>query len=393
MWIGACISSIGTWTQQLAQAWLVYEISGSSRMLGLDAFLGQAPIMLFSLLGGVAADRIDRRHILLVSQVVQMATALTLAALVIAGAVEIWHILCLSFIVGLAQAFGSPAYSAFIPSLVKPEDLPNAIAMNSIQFNLARIIGPAIGGIVLTEFGAAWCFGLNGMSFIAVIITLILVRSRYTPKSTTQSVMTSMKIGFSFVRTHSVMLSLMVLAFLLTYFGAPLITFLPVFADMFTAGVADVGDAARGRALSILLSTSGAGSVAGAVVVAALGHTRHKGMVSLINTFVLGILIIAFAMSPSFWLSCVFLFVASAALMSVFTLVNSLVQLEVTDEMRGRVMSVYNMAFRGGMPIGNYLSGELIERTSVAPIISANGVLMAAAAIYFFVFRRNVGKL
>ena len=164
MWIGACTSTIGTWMQTVAQQWLVYTLSKDDPFfLGLDGFLGQIPIVLFSLLGGVMADRTDRRKMLLGSQYVQMTTALVLAALTFAHVERVWHILILSFIVGSAQSFGGPAYSALIPSLVPKENLPNAIALNSIQFNLGRVIGPALGGITLTALGAAWCFGLNGI--------------------------------------------------------------------------------------------------------------------------------------------------------------------------------------------------------------------------------------
>src|SRR5688572_26855043 len=162
MWAGACTSSVGTWMQQTAQSWLVLEMSGSARMLGLDAFLGQIPIFLFSLVGGGIADRYDRRMLLIGSQIVQLTCAFTLAALFAFGVVQIWHILSLSFVVGLAQAFGGPAYSALIPSLVAKEDLPNAIALNSIQFNLARLVGPVLGVAALDSLGPAWCFSING---------------------------------------------------------------------------------------------------------------------------------------------------------------------------------------------------------------------------------------
>ncbi|MGA2742676.1 MAG: MFS transporter, partial [Bryobacteraceae bacterium] len=164
LWFGACTSSIGTWMQVVAQSWLVFSISKSAFMLGLDGFLGQIPIVLFSLIGGVIADRIDRRRVLLGSQYVQMTSAFLLTLLIAFNVVKVWHILSLSFVVGCAQSFGGPAYSALVPMLVEKEDLPNAIALNSIQFNLARVIGPVLGGLALTGLGAAWCFGLNGLS-------------------------------------------------------------------------------------------------------------------------------------------------------------------------------------------------------------------------------------
>jgi MFS family permease len=385
MWIGACTSSIGTWMQMLAQSWLVYEISGSSRLLGLDAFLGQVPIMLLSLVGGVVADRIDRRHILLASQFVQLSCAFTLTALVGFAVVQVWHILTLSFVVGVAQAFGGPAYQALIPTLVKSEDLPNAIALNSIQFNLARIIGPVLGGLALSHLGAAWCFGLNGVSYIAVIFTLLIITSPYTPKATEESMLNSMKQGFAFIRSQSGMVPLIVLAFLLTLLGVPVITFLPVFVkNIFNQGPG---------AYTLLLSVSGAGSVMGALFVAAFGHSEHKGRIALMNILFLGVFITAFSQSTHLTLSCIMLFFGSAALMSVFALVSSLVQLITSDEMRGRVMSVYNVAFRGGMPVGNYTSGEFMERTGAPMVIAANGVMLVAVSCYFFLAQRKVARL
>src|SRR5436190_11870230 len=216
MWLGACTSSIGTWMQNLAQSWLVYELTKSAWYLGLDAFLGQIPIFLFSMLGGVVADRKDRRKILVYSQVVQMACALTLATIAYLGVVQVWHVLLLSFTVGTAQAFGGPAYQAMIPTLVKKEDLQNAIAMNSIQFNVARVIGPTIGGITLAKFGPTWCFGLNALSFLAVIFTLTKVAPRPPAMTVKEPVIESMKVGLRFIRDHATMGGLVVLAFLMT---------------------------------------------------------------------------------------------------------------------------------------------------------------------------------
>jgi predicted MFS family arabinose efflux permease len=385
MWIGACTSSVGTWMQQLAQSWLVFEISGSSRLLGLDAFLGQIPIMLLSLVGGVVADRVDRRRILLASQFVQMGCAFLLTALVATGTVQVWHILCLSFTVGMAQAFGGPAYQALIPMLVKSEDLPNAIALNSIQFNLARIIGPVLGGLALSKLGAAWCFGLNGLSYIAVVITLWMVKARFTPEMGKETMLDSMKRGFQFIRGQASMVSLIVLAFLLTCLGIPVITFLPVFVkNIFGRGP---------DAYTLLLAVSGAGSVTGALVVATLGNLKQKGRVTLVNILLLGVFIGAFSQSKSLWLSCVFLFLGSAALISVFSMISSLVQLIATDQMRGRVMSVYNVAFRGGMPVGNYAGGEIMERVGAPAVILDNGVLLVVTAVYFFFAHKKVTRL
>src|SRR5436190_17103008 len=188
MWMGSFTSSIGTWMQNIAQAWLVFEISKSPFLLGLDAFLGNIPIFLLSLLGGVIADRMDRRHLLLGSQFVQMAGSFLLTVLIAGGWVRVWHVLALSFVTGVAQAFGGPAYQALTPTLIDREDLPNAIALQSIQFNLARVIGPVLGGLALAHLGSAWCFGLNSVSFAAPIISLLSLHVRFKPDRAKESI-------------------------------------------------------------------------------------------------------------------------------------------------------------------------------------------------------------
>src|SRR5215469_1156970 len=188
MWFGACISSIGTWMQIVAQSWLIYRLSHSAFLLALDQFLGGIPIFLFSLIGGVVADRVERRRILLGSQYVQLASSGLLAILVGTGAVHIWHILCLSFVSGFAQAFGGPAYQALIPTLVDREDMPNAIALNSIQFNMAVTVGPALAGVALAKLGEKWCFGLNALSFLAPVISLTIISARFLPQKSTETI-------------------------------------------------------------------------------------------------------------------------------------------------------------------------------------------------------------
>src|SRR6202451_1435939 len=229
MWFGACTSSIGTWMQIVAQGWLVYRLSHSAFLLALDQFLGGIPIFLFSLIGGVVADRVERRKILLGSQWVQMASAGLLTILVATGHVHVWHILCLSFVSGFAQAFGGPAYQALIPTLVEREDMPNAIALNSIQFNVAVMVGPALAGQALARLGEKWCFGLNALSFLAPIVSLSIIRTRFLPTPTTESIFTSLKEGIKFVRKQGSMEALIVLACCITALAMPMRTYIPVF--------------------------------------------------------------------------------------------------------------------------------------------------------------------
>jgi MFS family permease len=371
--------------QVLAQSWLVLKLSNSAFLLGLDAFLGGLPIFLFSLVGGVIADRIDRRKVLLGSQYVQMSCAFLLTILIATHVVHVWMILCLSFVAGLAQAFGGPAYQALTPMLVEKEDLPNAIALQSIQFNVARVIGPALGGIALTQLGEKWCFGLNGLSFLAPIISLTIIQTRFLPAKTSQSILDGMKQGISFIRKQSAMEGLMILAFCMTALGIPMMTFLPVFAkDIFKQGP---------TVFTLFLSSSGAGSIVGALTVAALGNVRHKGRIALIMLTCLGAGIAGFALSTTLWISCLMLFLSGAAMISVFALVNSLVQLITTNEMRGRVMSVYNFAFRGGMPLGNLATGWLVPMFSAPIVLAVNGVVLMMVALYFLVVQRRVAAL
>jgi MFS family permease len=385
MWIGACTSSIGTWMQTVAQSWLVLQLSGSAFFLGLDSFLGQIPIFLFSILGGVIADRLDRRHLLIGSQLIQMSCAFLLASLFAMKVVHVWHILSLSFVVGLAQSFGGPAYQALIPTLVPSKDLPNAIALNSIQFNMARVIGPVLGGLALTQMGAAWCFSLNGLSFVAVIISLLALSTRRGSAKPGISLLQSLKEGIHFIRDREAMTALIVLAFLMTFLGIPLVTFLPVVAkEVFQRGP---------TGFTILLCTSGAGAVCGALIVAAFGNVHNKGRVALLMLMVLGLLMALFGVSSSFYLSCVFLFLAGASLIGVFSMISSLVQLIVPDEMRGRVMSIYTVAFRGGMPIGSLICGALIPIIGVQVVLAGCGVLLIVLATYFTFAQKRVASL
>jgi MFS family permease len=385
MWVGACTSSIGTWMQIVAQAWLVYDLSKSGFLLGLDMFLGGIPIFLFSLFGGVIADRFERRRVLLASQWVQMASAFTLTILVLFHVVHVWHILGLSFVSGFAQAFGSPAYLALIPTLVKKEDMPNAIALNSIQFNMATVIGPMLGGLAMEKLGNAWCFGLNGLSFVAPIVSLSLLHIRIIPEKTTESVLDSMKEGFRFIHRHGTMEALMVLAFAMTALGVPARTFLPIFAkQVFHRGP---------EMYTMCLSIAGVGSVLGALAVAALGNVAHKGRIALAVLILMGVGITGFALSRSLPLTFALMFLNGASMVAVFAMVNSLVQLITTNEMRGRVMSAYSFAFRGGMPMGNLVAGWLVPIFTAPTVVAVDGLLLAALGLYFLLVHRKVAAL
>jgi MFS family permease len=373
--------------QIVAQSWLVLELSNSPRMLGLDAFLSTIPIVLFSLIGGVVADRMDRRRLLILSQWIQLSCAFSLALLIHFHLVKVWYIFILSFITGTAQAFGGPAYNALVPSLVDREDLPNALALQSIQFNLARVIGPVLGGIAYNTLGYTWCFALNGISFLAPIISLTMLRIKFIPEKSAASVLTSMKQGFGFIRDQAAMVALIVLAFCMTALGIPLLTFLPVIAkDVFHSGL-------NPKIFTTLLAVSGAGAVAGSLVVASLGNIANKGRVALTMLICLGVAMAGFALSKTLVFSYILLFLAGIALIAVFTMIQSLVQLITGNEMRGRVMSVYNVAFRGGMPMGNLATGFLVPIFTAPVVLAVNGALLFCLGLYFLMVQRKVAEL
>ena len=387
LWFGAFTSTIGTWMQKVAQNWLVLTLAGpaSAFFLGLDSFLGELPILLFTLLGGVIADRQDRRRLLLTSQYVQMTAAFILAGLVFADAVRIWHVLALSVLTGLAQAFGGPAYQSLLPSLVSKEHVPNAIAFNSIQFNLARVIGPLIAGVALAAFGMVACFGLNGLSFLAVIAAILSMRIKHVPPTTRTALHQELKSGFTFVRTHQSLVSLAVLGFAATFLGNPLLTFLPLFArNVFHGDVTQY---------THLMAFAGAGAVTGALVAAWLGKFRHMGRTVLTIQIALGALITAFALSRLFWINAVLLFACGAGMVMVFSTLSSLVQLIAPNEMRGRVMSIYMVAFRGGMPLGSLVGGWLANMTNAPAVLTVNGVLFSLVAAWFLLKNPEVREL
>src|SRR5262245_47562552 len=232
LWLGALTSSIGTWMQKVAQSWLIVTITGSRSgwFLGLDSFLGELPLLLFTMIGSVLADRRDRRHMILMSQVIQMLVALMLAALVYARSIHVAHVLALSLIAGCARAFGGPAYQSLLPMLVGQEHISNAIALDASQFNLARVIGPLLAGAALAAFGMVACFVLNGVSFLFVIAAILALRDVDVPPTATESIVAQLTVGLRFVQSSPSLIRVMVLGFCCAFLGGPLFTFLPVIA-------------------------------------------------------------------------------------------------------------------------------------------------------------------
>ena len=387
MWAGAFTSTTGTWMQSVAQSWLVLEMAGprSAFFLGLLGFLQDLPFMLFSLIGGVVADRIDRRRILLGSQYVQMTCAFILTLLVYVKVVRIGHMMVLVLVAGTAMSFGGPAYQALIPGLVERKVVPNAVALNSIQFNLARVVGPIAAGVTMAAFGAATCFFLNGISFLAVILGLYWIRATFLPQKTNESVLAGIRSGFSFVRKRGALWQLSALGFVGTFCGIPLLTLLPVIAkDTFHLDA---------KGYSYLLSISGVGSILGALIYASLAQRKNHGLLALRVQLIFAALLGIFAMTRFLPLSCLCLFLCGMCLITMFSAINSLVQLTVTEEMRGRVMSIFMLAFRGGMPVGNLVAGYFASKFSPSHTLFALACVLAATAMAFLLSDSGIKKL
>lgn len=384
LWLAALGSTIGTWMQSYAQSWLVFDLTKSNFYLGLDSFLGQLPILLLMLIGGVIADRHDRRRLLTGSQYVQAFSALTLAALVATGHVTIALIFMLSFLSGCGQAFGGPAYQAMIPSLVPRRDLPNAIALNSTQFNLSRVLGPALGGLVLVWVGVTWCFTLNGFSFFIVVVALANLRlPAHVPHANPQALRDELRRGLKYVRDSRLLVILTVLAFLTTSLAMPIATFFPSFATQVLTG-----NETPAQRLSMLMACQGLGAILGALLVGTLGPFKRMGRSLLIAQILLGLFVAAFAMSRSLPLSLLLVFICGMCSMAVFSIAFSLVQLTVPDDLRGRIVSIYMVALRSGGPIGGLVAGGLADRFTAPVVMTVSAGILSLVAVALLL-RRN----
>jgi len=385
LWMGALTSSIGTWMQKVAQAWLIVTMTGSRSafFLGLDSFLGELPLLLLTMIGGVFADRHDRRHMILMSQIIQMLVALLLAVLIYMRRIHVAHVLALSFVVGCVRAFGGPAYQSLIATLVGIKHLPNAIALNSIQFNLAQVIGPFVAGAALAAFGMVACFFLNGISFLFVIAAILTLQDVQVPPSATKSMVDQFRDGIRFVQGSPNLITAMALGFLISFLGVPLLTFLPVITrDVFHR---DVGFYTQ------LMTFSGVGAVTGALIVAWLGRNKHTGSILLILLTLFGTTIVGIGLSRNIYLSALFLFTGGLLFVMCSSLTTSLAQLLAAPTFRGRVVSVFLVAFLGGSPLGGLTSGWLITRVGSAPVmLVVNGTALTFVALYFLIHNQDL---
>ena len=376
LWFAALGSTIGTWMQSYAQGWLIFDLTKSNFYLGLDSFLGQLPILLLMLIGGVIADRHDKRRLLTYSQYTQAFSAMMLAGLVATGHITVPLIFLLSFVAGCGQAFGGPAYQAMIPSLVPRRDLPNAIALNSTQFNLSRVLGPVAGGFVLAGIGVAGCFFLNGLSFFLVVMALASLQlPAHIPNANPRALKEELRGGLHYVRENRLLFLLTIMAFVTTFLAMPVSTFLPAFASDFLKS-----DQAPEKRLALLMASQGLGAIVGALMIGSAGRFKHMGRALLGGQMCLALCVAGFAASRSLPLSLLLIFLSGVSSMAVFSMSFSLVQLTVPDDLRGRVVSIYMVALRGGWPLGALVAGALSDKFTAPVVITANCVVLILIA-------------
>jgi MFS family permease len=374
---GQLISLSGTWMQSVAQSWLVYKMTGSAALLGLVGFAGQIPVFLIAPFGGAVADRFNRHRILVATQSTMMALAFTLAGLTLSGYIQIWHIFVLAASLGVVNAFDIPTRQAFVPDMVGKEDLINAIALNSSVFNGARIVGPAIAGVLVAAVGEAWCFFINAASYIAVIGGLLLMKAPVKRHEAHRhhSIFAGVIEGFRYVGTTSPVRALMLLLGLVSLMGMPYAVLMPIFAKEILGGGAD--------SLGMLMGASGVGALAAALALAARKGIKGLGRWVAVSSAAFGASIILFSFSRSFWLSALILIPVGFSMMTQMASSNTLVQSLVPDHLRGRVMAVYSMMFMGMAPFGALLAGSLAESLGAPRTVMLGGVVCILGAIVF----------
>lgn len=378
LWFGGqLVSLIGTWMQSTAQAYLVYEITKSPAYLGYVSFAAGLPTWLFTLYGGVIADRFSRRGMMLVTQSSMMLLAFLLAGLVYTGAIQPWMIIVLAFLLGVANAFDAPARVSFVAELVDRKDLTNGIALNSTMFNSATVVGPAIAGLAYAALGPAWCFMINGFSFVAVIIALLLIhlpRLQLNPQRS--SAIADVREGFHYAINNRIIRILIVSQGVLSMFGLSLMVLLPAWsADILN------GDA---KTYGMLLSGRGIGALIGALMIASLGSLNLRGKLWTIGNLSMPFVMAVFALARWIPLSMALIIITGWSFMVQVNTSNALVQTQVEDRLRGRVMSIYTLVFFGGMPIGGLIAGNLADVIGEPATLLLNAVLLFSFGLFVY---------
>jgi MFS family permease len=387
---GQLISLVGTWMQTVAQSWLVYRLTGSGLQLGAVGFASQIPVFLFAPLGGIVADRSNRKHVVIATQVASMVLAFILATLALTHYVKVWHVFVLAALLGVVNAFDIPGRQSFLVDMVGKDDLMNAIALNSSMFNGARVIGPAVAGVLVARLGEGWCFFANGVSYIAVIAGLMLMNvhapARVSEKTSPWEHIVE---GFQFVNRTAPIRALLILLGVISITGMPYVVLMPIFADRILhsggqefasmIGSHDLG-AVR---LGILMGAAGVGALLGALTLAIRTGVKGLGKWVTVCCAAFGVSLILFAISKSFWISVLLLLPVGYFIMLQMASSNTLIQVMVPDALRGRVMAVYSMMFMGMAPLGALLGGVLSDRVGAPMTVAIGGVASIGGAWWF----------
>lgn len=369
-WLGQCVSLIGTWMQSVAQSWLVYTMTDSPFLTGLVGAVQFLPVMFLSLFAGILIDKLPKKKIIFITQAVSMSLALIMAILVFTGYIRYWHILVIAFVLGCTNTVDMPARQTYIIEITGREDLMNAIALNSAVFNLARIVGPSIGGIILASAGAGWCFLLNGLSFIAVLLGLSRINSKpfIRKKDSGKKMLDEIKDGLIYVKNEKVILKTLLMVTVIGIFVFNFNVLLPVF----TKEVLHMD----GRIYGFLMSSLGAGSLVGALLVSLRGRRGPKFYIMLISSFTVSVLFILIGMSRNYLLTALLLSVTGIFNILFSTTANTTIQINASDEYRSRAMSVYTLLFSGTTPIGNIFAGSVSGALGAAAAYSISGIII-----------------
>jgi len=385
-WFGAFFSLIGTWIQSIASGWLVLQLSNSAFIVGLNSTVAWLPAWFVSLPAGVLADHYNKRNLMIVTQTVLAVLALILAVLTWTGVVNITHILIISALAGFVVTVNSPVVQSMVPELVRGRDVLNAIALNSTMFNSARVVGPALAGVLIGIIGPAGCFGINSASFLAIIGALLLIRlDGPKPAKTGETVWQRMLSGLHLVRADSDILTLIIMMAVFSSFGIVYLPLMPVFArDVLGSGAGGYG---------LMMTALGIGAVAGGLTLATVSRTARRGRFLTIVTFLLSALLIIFSFVRDLRLALVVMVLMGFCQTTVASLTNTMIQLLVPDQMRGRVMSVYTLAFNGMFPVGSFFAGAVAQKLGAPAATLAGGSVVLASLITVSILRPQIRQL
>jgi MFS family permease len=385
-WFGQMISLVGTWMQNVARGWLVLQMTNSPFLLGLVSMLGTLPVLFIAPFGGALADKLNKRTVVITTQITAMLLAFALATLILTKHVQYWHIVVLASILGVTMAIDAPTRQSFIVEMVGKKDLLNAIALNSSIFNLARILGPALAGLIISAIGIVLCFYVNGISYLAVIAGLFMMKGNFSPKKKNNThVLRDIRDGFGYARRDKNIISLITLVALSSIFIMPYAMLMPVFArDILQVGA---------KGLGILLASAGVGALVGALTLAFLSDYRKKGRFVLAGTTTFVTATVLFSLSNNYHMSLLLLLFIGWGMVMQNASINSLLQTIAPDHLRGRIMSLYVLFFMGMMPFGSFQAGFIADHLGAQMALRIGGIIVACVTVFLFTSNRGLVNL